>query len=199
MWHWPLPGVVWSKWEIGHHGAFGTRRKHDIHTGVDIYCSIGQNVEAVEDGVVVNIEHFTGPNAGSPWWNDTYAVLVEGTSGVILYGELSPNVKIGDKITEGDLIGQTMQVIKNWKTDRILPKTMLHIELHKPETKACVWWPLNESQPEHLLDPTESLVVSIARENTLRNVWEANCTNKISQAWELADYFTRKEFSKYLI
>ncbi len=36
----------------------------------------------MEAGVVVGVEDFTGPAAGSPWWLPTKAVLVEGASGV---------------------------------------------------------------------------------------------------------------------
>jgi hypothetical protein len=43
-----------------HPGAFAARRRHDVHTGVDLYCSEGEPVLAVEDGDVVNVEPFTG-------------------------------------------------------------------------------------------------------------------------------------------
>jgi murein DD-endopeptidase MepM/ murein hydrolase activator NlpD len=81
-WTWPLqhtaplmPDVV---------GQFGHRRKFDTHTGVDLYCELGTNIVACEDGIVVNIQWFTGANAltedGIPsnWWNDTKAILVVG-------------------------------------------------------------------------------------------------------------------------
>lgn len=74
-----------------HPGAFGVIRKHDRHTGVDLYVSRPEIVRPIEDGRVVGIIEFTGEAATptSPWWNRTQAVLVEGRSGVILYGELS--------------------------------------------------------------------------------------------------------------
>lgn len=50
----------------------------------------------VTGGPVVAIVDFTGQSAGSPWWNETKAVLVESKSGVICYAEIEPTVKVGD-------------------------------------------------------------------------------------------------------
>lgn len=74
-----------------HPGAFGVKRKHDHHTGVDLYSTHSTLVRPIESGRVVEIMEFTGLNAEppSPWWNRTQAVLVEGRTGVILYGEVS--------------------------------------------------------------------------------------------------------------
>jgi len=52
-------------------GAFGVTRKHDMHTGVDLYCNEGDEVRAMCDGQIVAIEWFTGPSVQMPWWNDT--------------------------------------------------------------------------------------------------------------------------------
>ena len=49
MWRWPLaaptshpvPGP-------GHPGSFGAIRKHDRHTGVDLYCEVGAEVGVVD-------------------------------------------------------------------------------------------------------------------------------------------------------
>jgi murein DD-endopeptidase MepM/ murein hydrolase activator NlpD len=41
-------------------GVFGAVRKYDIHTGIDLYCELEDPVYAIEDGVVVNVCHFTG-------------------------------------------------------------------------------------------------------------------------------------------
>ena len=87
-WEWPLPGCEMILHGKPHPGGFGSIRKHDIHTGVDIYCEQEQQVVAVEDGEVVLIENFTGENASppSPWWKETKAILIEGISGVVVYG-----------------------------------------------------------------------------------------------------------------
>ncbi len=103
MWRWPLPGVSIAVIpREGEPGAFGAVRRHDVHTGVDLHCGAGQSVLAVERGVVVAVEEFTGPAAGSPWWLPTRAVLVEGASGVVLYGEVVPE---GAMVT-GALVAQ---------------------------------------------------------------------------------------------
>ena len=110
-WNWPLP--VRPEIPTGDHpGSFGAVRKHDVHTGVDLYCDPGTEVYAVEDGVVVEIEDFTGPKAESPWWHETQAILVEGESGVVLYGEVEALVEVGDKITTGQVVGKVKTVLK---------------------------------------------------------------------------------------
>lgn len=132
-------------------GVFGAVRKHDIHTGIDLYCREYSEVFAIEDGVVVNICDFTGEKADSPWWENTQAVLIEGESGVILYGEVSTNLNIGDIIKEGQMIGNVLRVLKK---DKGLPTTMLHLELYKPGYRGCgEIWNLNEDKPEVLLNP----------------------------------------------
>lgn len=84
-------------------GHFASVRRHDVHTGVDLYAEEGTPARAVEDGVVISVENFTGPNADdpSPWWNDTQAVLIKGASGVVVYGEVTSQVKAGDTVRRG--------------------------------------------------------------------------------------------------
>lgn len=154
MWIWPLKSAPVMP---GKRGSFGAVRTYDVHTGVDLYCELGTEVMAVEDGEMISIENFTGPNADdpSPWWNDTQAILVRGASGVILYGECVPRVKVGDKLTKGQVIASIEQsVIRNYKGR---PMVMLHLELHKPEAVISQWWKLGEPQPETVLDPTDKL------------------------------------------
>lgn len=141
----------------GEAGAFGAIRTHDIHSGVDLYCELGDPVFAMEGGIVVAVEAFTGPHADSPWWNDTWAVLIEGASGVFCYGELVPSWWIvpGVNVVHGELIGNITPVLK--KDKGVNPPNMLHLELYKPGTKKSVWWRHGEEQPEELLDPTEIL------------------------------------------
>lgn len=172
---WPLPEhEVEIPCDILHPGSFGARRKHDVHTGIDLYAPFGQPVIAIEDGIVVAIEPlFTGgedtpkDSEGSPIWLPTSAVLVEGASGVIAYGEIEPDVSIrtGVSLTQGDLIGTVLQVLKP-KKDGVLYKnpanspTMLHLELYTHGSRKTVYWHLKESQPETLLDPTPLLTNS---------------------------------------
>jgi hypothetical protein len=163
-WAWPLPGVSLERElrarDDAHAGAFGAARRFDVHTGVDLYCGDGQIVVAVEAGVVVGIEVFTGPNAGSPWWHETHAVLVEGESGVVLYGEIEPHAGLvmGARLDSGEPIGRVVRVLRK---DKGTPTTMLHLELYAPGTRASSWWRLDEPRPEALRDPTERLLESV--------------------------------------
>jgi murein DD-endopeptidase MepM/ murein hydrolase activator NlpD len=134
-------------------GGFGTKRKFDIHTGIDLYCELGDDVFAIEDGEVVDIHQFTGGEE-SPWWKDTFAVVVRGKSGFILYGEIEPIVKIGDKIKENDVVGKVIEVLKKEKPKN--PKTMLHIELYS-KYNGSVWWKIGDEKPDGLEDPEKIL------------------------------------------
>ena len=138
-----------------HPGAFGVKRKHHIHEGVDLYCPEGSVVQAVEEGVVVAVIPFTGTIASppSPWWHDTWAVLVEGPSGVVVYGEIASRVMVGDPIVPGWSMGYVKQVLKE---DKGRPMSMLHLELHKPGTRDAYEW--IDKRPESLLDPTPFLL-----------------------------------------
>lgn len=156
-WRWPLPGVSRAALPAAQSpGSFGARRRHDVHTGVDLPCDEGQPVCAVEAGAVVSIEEFTGPDAGSPWWLPTRAVLVEGASGVVLYGELTPRegLAVGVRVERGELVGRVTRVLRH---DKGRPTTMLHLERYARGARASVWWRLDEPQPEALLDPSELL------------------------------------------
>jgi murein DD-endopeptidase MepM/ murein hydrolase activator NlpD len=156
-WIWPLPGT--DLIIPVENASFGAVRKFDMHTGCDIYCEPGQEVVAVEEGEIVLIENFTGADANpsSPWWHETQAVLIEGHSGVVVYGEIEPleSLKVGQKIQQGEVVGHVVTVLKK---DKGLPMTMLHIELYKPGTRSTATWGLNESQPEALLNPTAKLI-----------------------------------------
>mmetsp|Transcript_18505 Transcript_18505/g.19272 ORF Transcript_18505/g.19272 Transcript_18505/m.19272 type:complete len:200 (-) Transcript_18505:41-640(-) len=163
-WNWPLkdekkylfPDIV---------GTFGCQRKNDIHTGIDLYCEQGTEVISCEDGIVVNIPWFTGSQAPtndgipSSWWNDTIAILVEGESGVIVYGELDPNyphVQIGDIVKKGDILGIIyLPVLKKYKGR---PMVMLHLELMTHGSREPVWWTERDLKPPELCDPTPFLL-----------------------------------------
>lgn len=135
---------------------FAAIRKHDRHTGIDLHCLEGSPVYAIEAGKVVNILKFTGAPE-SPWWQDTFAVMIEGESGVILYGELAEEsiwIDVGDSVLQGDFIGKVKAVLPPEKKQH---RSMLHLELYVTGTRDCVWWPLNEEKPNCLLDPTTLL------------------------------------------
>lgn len=139
-------------------GAFGVKRKHDIHTGVDLYAPEGTPVFPMEEGTIVAIIHdFTGEWAGSPWWNDTGAVMVEDGSGVWLYGEIRPSemLKVGMKVDVGDTLGYVQTVLK---VDKGAPMSMLHLERYTRGSRVPISvWPLDTPKPDKLIDPTGML------------------------------------------
>lgn len=130
---------------------FGAVRKYDIHTGIDLHCKEGSSVFAIEDGVVYKVDLFTGPEAGSPWWNKTSYIGINGKTGYIVYGEVISLVSEGQEIKAGDCIGLVQQVLKK---DKNKPQSMLHLELYSQPVESPVTWNLNEQMPGHLLDPT---------------------------------------------
>lgn len=170
-WHRPIPKLlVPTKFRdfvtLGHEtqlpiaphpGAYGVKRSHHTHEGVDLYCSHGTPVHAVEDGEIVAKIIFTGPRAEppSPWWHETEAVLIEGSSGVVVYGEVTSisNRKIGFKLRRGDPVGFVTTVLKK---DKGYPMSMLHLELHEHGTRNA--WDWIDEKPPSLRDPTPLLL-----------------------------------------
>lgn len=138
-----------------HPGAFGVVRKHHVHEGVDLYVPEGTSVCAVEAGVVVAVVPFTGPAAGLPHWLDTSAVMVEGASGVVLYGEISACVPVGARVGAGDLLGRVVRVLRH---DKGRPTSMLHIELRASGVTRDIEWLDSTRRPDGLLDPTPYLM-----------------------------------------
>ena len=159
-WRWPLPTRDPLPTDVG---AFGALRKHEVHTGVDLYAPVGTPVRAVADGYVLLVTPFTGDNAGSPWWNTTQAVLVAHNDGVVVYGEIEPCVQEDRRVSRGQIIGTVMRVRKQRE-----PSSMLHLELWSSLDKAIYnytgaraliasdWLP-GEKRPKGLLDPTPYL------------------------------------------
>jgi hypothetical protein len=138
-------------------GGFGFVRKYDIHTGVDLYCNEGQEVYAMESGRIVNIEKFTGEWAGSPWWNATESILIEGKTGVILYGELIVNNNVRNLlfVDKGTLLGRITPVLKTYKG--VTPINMLHMELYTHGVRNSIVWNHNTQQVSNLQDITPYL------------------------------------------
>ena len=156
---------------VGNHvGAFAAVRKHDIHSGVDLYCNESDLVWAIEGGVITKMEYFTGDLANSPWWNETKAVHIEGESGVIVYGEIEPLPKysVGSKLMGGELIGFVKRVLKS---DKGRPTTMLHIELYKHGSRTTCEWHLDKTKNPDLLDPTK-LLIEVAKHDLKDDIEE---------------------------
>jgi hypothetical protein len=143
---------------LPHPGAFGKQRKHHQHEGVDLYCVEFSEVIAIEDGLIKDIFPFTGTMVGTPWWNDTWGILIEGELGVFNYGELVPasHLKTGQRIKAGEVLGTIRQVLVK---DKNRPMSMLHLEMYVHGTdKAITSWDNNEHKPEQLCNPTELLI-----------------------------------------
>lgn len=142
---------------LPHPGAFSAERQHHVHEGIDFYCPEGTPVHAVEDGNVVHVMPFTGVAADCDWWEDTEAVLIEGGTGVVVYGEIIPAVGTGAMVKAGDVIGHIKRVLKE---DKGRPMSMLHLELHRHGTRDVYEWKAPDTRPESLLDPTPYLKVA---------------------------------------
>lgn len=140
-----------------HPGAFGAKRRHDVHTGVDLYALDGEPVWAMASGEVVAVIPFTGALAKCPWWLDTDAIVIEDQSGIWLYGEVRAStwVKVGATVLEGEVIGRVKRVLRN---DKGRPTAMLHMEryVHGCREFAPIW-ELGSPCPSTLVDPTPYL------------------------------------------
>lgn len=170
--HWPLLNT--EHLLPDHPGLFGSVRKEDIHTGVDLYCEIGTTVVAMCSGIVVGVENFTGKYVGnkvrtsdqyndgdpnvqppSPWWNDTDAVLIKSDIGgsVIVYGEIDTNIEIGSRVEADQQIGTIKRSVLRANKGR--PMVMLHLEWHKASEPPyfSFGWNIGQERPDKLLDP----------------------------------------------
>ena len=143
-----------------HPGAFAVNRKFHTHEGVDLYAEVGTPVVAVESGRVTTVAPFTGAHAGESvsCWEDTFAVWVEGASGVVLYGEIAPCVRVGQRLEAGQLLGHVLRVLKK---DKGRPMSMLHLELHHRGSIEAPQWLVPEERPAVLRDPTPFLLASL--------------------------------------
>jgi len=145
---------------VGNHvGAFGVKRRYDIHKGVDLYCPQGTLIHSVEDGKVVDLRWFTGEKAGSPWWRNTQGISIEGETGVVVYGEMMiPSFKKGDVVKKDDVLGTVEQVMVK---DNDRPLAMLHFALHRHAVLSNGRWDIGKPQPSGLIDPTNRLISSV--------------------------------------
>lgn len=143
---------------LPHPGAFGKIRKNHIHEGVDLYCENMDEVFSMLDGTIIGIFKFTGEHIGSPWWNNTWSILIKHHNFTLNYGEIIPinTIKPGDKINEGQLLGNVTTVLKK---DKGRPRNMLHLEMYENVVDVpAMEWALDKEKPKNLLDPTELLL-----------------------------------------
>lgn len=133
-------------------GMFGYVRKHDIHTGVDIYCEEGSDIRSMTDGVVIEVIPFTGESVGSPWWNETDALAIKDIHGTVyVYGEVDSLVKVGDIVKDGQVIAKAKQVLKEDKG--VNPPCMLHLEVWQTDYQSNYTWKHSDPVPKGLINP----------------------------------------------
>ncbi len=148
-----------------HPGAFGNARKYNFHEGIDLYGKEGDWVYAINDGVVVSNERFTGTSVGHPWWLETDAVTIKSNTEYYVYGELKSDLKVGDTVKAGSKIGELVPVLTPDKIRSYIPQhsnVMLHLEKwdinkYRPEIGWSAWV-TREGRPDYLLDPTVDLI-----------------------------------------
>jgi hypothetical protein len=112
------------------------------HAGIDILASQGTPVIAVKDGKVVLIAPFCSQ---AECGVTNYMLLVDHGDYVINYGEVIPEVSVGQEVKSGQRIATVSGV------------GMCHFELYKPGTTTNTQWSYGSSKPDQLLDPTEFL------------------------------------------
>lgn len=172
--HWPLKSFRRFIPTGDHQGAFGAARKHDRHTGVDLYTPEGSFVYPIMDGKIVAREQFTGAAVGSPWWNDTWALYVYNAELDIttIYGELNRDIApFNEEFVDASAntpIGAVSRVIKN---DKGLPVSMLHVEMYRGLVTTSNWW--HDKKPDNLLDPTPYLMQASSRVSRVGDVISA--------------------------
>lgn len=102
---WPVPGKYYISSGVG-------ERWGSYHTGMDIAGSRGTNIHAVESGTVIRTNSSCPHNYGKDGscgcggGYGNYIIIDHGEGFISLYGHLtSLNVKDGDKVKKGDMIG----------------------------------------------------------------------------------------------
>lgn len=131
--------------------AFASSRSSGTraHAGIDFVAPAGTEVYAMTSGKVLGVYTF---------YESTKAVEVQNEDGSVLrYCEISPDVKVGDEIEQGDLIGTIMRADGGTE--------MLHLELYcgdadgqltqrSNKTYTYVNSPKNYQRRSDLMDPT---------------------------------------------
>lgn len=140
---WPI-SILPKKWT--YLGSFGAPRNNGlrIHPGVDLGCPFGTDVFAMEDGIIMYKQGWSGPK--------TSAIIVYSpkTNFSIVYGAIFPgsNLPLKTEVKKGQKIA----------TIGIYPKssTMLHCEMWhgilSPTRRLKNVWKKGKSKPEILID-----------------------------------------------
>jgi len=113
----------------GEPGSFWQDRGDRHHAGVDLYAPAGTSVYAIQAGRVLQTYVHTSPGI-CPYWNSTYAIVLQLPSGLILkYAELAEIITTVDQVvTCGQILGKVGQVLL---PSRVLPTDPPYIQLLK--------------------------------------------------------------------
>lgn len=95
-----------------------------------------------------------------PWWLDTWAVIVEGASGNVIYGEIEPCVKEGQVLKAGENLGEVIRVLAK---DKGRPTSMLHLELRERGVVNWDGWYPETGKPKGIKDPTPYLLRTVRK------------------------------------
>lgn len=141
----PLKVKPCNNYETGA-GRFGANRDKGerLHAACDLCCKEGTEVYAMEAGKVVNVYDF---------YLGTKAISIAGSL-LIRYGEVTPLVKAGQTVKEGQLIAKVKKCIGIF-----IP--MLHLEVFSnPLDKSSLT--VKENKPyqrrKDLMNPTDILL-----------------------------------------
>jgi murein DD-endopeptidase MepM/ murein hydrolase activator NlpD len=114
-----------------------------FHCAIDLYCSQGDAVVAVEDGEIVNFYSF---------YEGTNALLVQHGAYVVNYGEVAPN----SLSTLG--LGVSSRVVAGQRIGTIGRLNMLHFETYASGTTRNYSWSKTASRPNALRNPSQLLL-----------------------------------------
>jgi murein DD-endopeptidase MepM/ murein hydrolase activator NlpD len=174
MSHWPVPQSNNRTIPVsGQPGSFWEDRGDRHHAGVDMYAPELSDVIAIEDGEVVEVKVFSGPEM-IHYWNVTYSIFIKNSEGKFLrYAELHDAVvKEGDHVQGGQLVGHVGAILNLDKINETSPEyvqklkkkglpAMLHFEIYTqiPNNKIKYMGGnyFHNEQPADLVDPTPYL------------------------------------------
>lgn len=118
------------------------------HVGVDLFANAGDDVIAVEDGVIIAFYPFLRARTGEM----SYALLVAHNGYVANYGEVrgaslsALGLSIGDNVRAGQRIGAVSDT------------RQLHFETYLPGATRSQSWRHGAPRPSHVLNPTHLLL-----------------------------------------
>ena len=106
-------------------GHYLAPRGKRLHKGIDFVCDPDTMIESHIDGIVTKI--------GYPYSTDLAFRYVEISDKVFWHRFLyvNPAVKVGDKITVGQVIGSAQNISKKYSTNEKRMMNHVHYEVHK--------------------------------------------------------------------